>query len=170
MDSNDVQSNPKNESNTRQVNNLSLQDANNTCPVNLKKENLGYDPQTFGTTGTENTYGIYDSANTGNGTGPSPFEQEVDKKVKSGLIIGIIAIVLNLIFSCIPLISDWYFSPGWVLIFLESVGIQNAIQGKQSVNKRGMATAGMVLNIVAMVWSILLIVLVLVLKFADIVN
>lgn len=157
----------------------------------VENQNPGYDQQTFG---TGNTYGTYDSVNSGNTYGTynavnpgninatgsngtyvpqgesSPFMQEADKKAKSGLIIGIITIVLNLIFCAIPFIFDWVFSPGWIFIFVEIVGIQNANQGRQSANKKGMAITGMVLNIVSLVWSILLVILVLILKFANIAN
>lgn len=107
--------------------------------------------------------------NTGS-TVPLGFEEEFGKKAKSGMIIGIISLVLNLIFCCIPFIVDMIFSPGWLFIFLEIAGIQNSIQGRKSTQKRGMATAGLVMNIISVVWSVLLVVLVLVLKFSDILS
>lgn len=197
MDNNNFQLNSEtNGSNTNQVNHSSPQDANYTNPVNLSKQNSGLDQQTFGTTAAGNASGTYGSVNTGNASGTynavdsgnyngtynaadsnatyvsqgggSPFEQEAGKKAKSSLIIGIIAMVLNLIFCAIPFVTDWVFSPGWIFIFLEIVGIQNAVQGKKSVSKKGMAITGLVLNIISLVWSILLVILVLVLKFLSI--
>lgn len=140
---------------------------------NSGTENAGaYSTNTTGEYNT-NTTGVYDasqstySGNTGSSV-PLGFEPELGKKAKSGMIIGIISLVLNLIFCCIPFMTDWVFSPGWLFIMLEIVGIQNSVQGRKSTEKRGMATAGLVMNIISVVWSVLLIILVLVLKFSDI--
>lgn len=97
----------------------------------------------------------------------NPFDDVFGKKAKTSMILGIVNLVLNLIFCCIPFVFDVMFSPGWLFIALEVWGIKAASQGKQSDTKKGMATAGMVMNIVALVWSILLVLLVLVLKFAQ---
>lgn len=135
-------------------------------------ENAGvYNSNSTGTYNA-NPSGMYDAtqqaynSNTGS-TVPAGFEEEYGKKAKSGMIIGIICLVLNLIFCCIPFITDWVFSPGWLFILLEIAGIQNSVQGRKSEQKRGMATAGLVMNIVSVVWSVLLVVLVIVLKFMD---
>ena len=119
-----------------------------------------------------NNAGVYDatqSAYNGNAgsTVPAGFEEEFGKKAKNGMIIGIVSLVLNLIFCCIPFITDWVFSPGWIFILLEIAGIQNSVQGRKSEQKKGMATAGLVMNIVSVVWSVLLVILVIVLKFMD---
>lgn len=150
-------------------------DNNNFSPDN-GTQNTGTDNSNISGTYNANNAGVYDatqSAYNGNAgstgsTVPAGFEEEFGKKAKSGMIIGILSLVLNLIFCCIPFITDWVFSPGWLFIFLEIVGIQNSVQGRKSEQKKGMATAGLVMNIVSVVWSVLLIVLVLVLKFSDI--
>lgn len=121
-----------------------------------------------------NTTGVYDATqttyngNAGNtgSTIPAGLDVELEKNAKNGMIIGIVSLVLNLIFCCIPFFTDWVFSPGWLFIFLEIVGIQKSVQGRKS-EKRGMATAGLVMNIVSVVWSVLLVILVIVLKFMD---
>lgn len=122
-----------------------------------------------------NPTGVYNASQTAyNGatgsTVPAGFEEEFGKKAKNGMIIGIVCLVLNLIFCCIPFITDWVFSPGWIFIIIEIAGIQNSIQGRKSEQKKGMATAGLVMNIVSVVWSVLLVVLVLVLKFSDVLS
>lgn len=167
------------------MDNNNFQENNKSNPFHLSENetatetNQGLDPQTFGTTGTYNAQN-YGTVNNGSVTQPaytagggeqaSPFEDAYAKKAKTGLIIGIVSMVLNLIFCCIPFVTDWVFSPGWIFIFLEIAGIQNANQGRQSASKKGMATTGMVLNIVSLVWSILLVILVLVLKFSDVLS
>lgn len=136
----------------------------------------GYDSQTFGTTMS----GTYDSTipptfedNTYNNvyaTSESPFEDVYAKKAKTGMILGIINMVLNLIFCCMPFMLDIMFSPGWLFIALEVWGMNASKQGQQSVTKSGMAKAGKIMNIISLVCSILMIVIVLVLKFADILS
>lgn len=141
-----------------------------------------------GTTGTYDTTGTYNASNTGTyypsdtgmagnaynagmtGSTMSPAEEAYAKKAKSGMIMGIVSLVLNLIFCCIPFLTDWVFSPGYLFIILEVAGIQNSVQGRKSVEKKSMATAGLVMNIVSLVGSILLIILVMVLKFSDILD
>lgn len=131
----------------------------------------GYDSQTFETsnTGTYNADpGMYNNTvNTGTTVTSSASDDDVDKKAKNGMIIGIIALALNLIFCCIPFLTDWVFSPGYLFIILEVWGIMTSKEGRKSVNKKGMATAGMVLNIVSLVLSVGLILAVIVLKFVD---
>lgn len=78
--------------------------------------------------------------------------------------------VLNLIFCCMPFVLDIMFSPGWLFIALEVWGMNASKQGQQSVTKSGMAKAGKIMNIISLVCSILMIVIVLVLKFADILS
>ncbi len=110
---------------------------------------------------------------TANSTGPAAGGSGMDvyaKKAKSGMIMGIVSLVLNLIFCCISFLTDWVFSPGYLFIILEIAGIQNSVQGRKSMEKKGMATAGLVMNIVSLVGSILLIILVMVLKFGDILD
>lgn len=117
--------------------------------------------------------GMANSTYTANTTASSmnnPAEEAYAKKAKSGMIIGIISLVLNLIFCCLPFVADMAFSPGYLFIILEIAGIQNSVQGRKSEGKKGMATAGLVMNIVSLVISILLIILVLVLKFSDLLD
>lgn len=138
--------------------------------------NQGYDPQTFNTT-TTGSYNStvpptfvessYDNTYT---SSVSPFEETYAKKAKTGMILGIINLALNLIFCCLPFVADIIFSPGWLFIALEVWGINASNQGQQSATKSGMAKAGKIMNIISLVWSILMVVLVLVLKFMEIMN
>lgn len=174
MDNNNFSLNNQ-DNNPQQTTNSTPSNPYSNVSSNNGTENTGvYNSNTSGAYNTTNT-GVYDAtqttynANTGStgSTLPAGFEEELGKKAKNGMIIGIISLVLNLIFCCIPFVTDWVFSPGWIFILLEIAGIQNSVQGRKSVEKRGMATAGLVMNIVSVVWSVLLIVLVLVLKFMD---
>ncbi len=142
-----------------------------------------YDAAGNGTTNMSGTYypqdtGMGANTYTANSTGPAAGGSGMDvyaeevyaKKAKSGMIMGIVSLVLNLIFCCIPFLTDWVFSPGYLFIIWEIAGIQNSVQGRKSMEKKGMATAGLVMNIVSLVGSILLIILVMVLKFGDILD
>lgn len=53
---------------------------------------------------------------------------------------------------------------GGLFVIIAIVGIQNGVQGKNSP-KKGMAIAGMVLNIIALVVAVLFVLLGIVLKF-----
>ncbi|MCM1495058.1 MAG: hypothetical protein NC089_04600 [Bacteroides sp.] len=174
MDNNSFSSNnEKNDS--QQVTNATPNNPYSNGSQNSGTEQAGvYNTNTAGTYNA-NATGVYDASQTAyngaaGGTGstvPAGFEEEFGKKAKSGMIMGIIALVLNLIVCCIGLLTDYFFSSFWFII-LEVVGIQNSIQGRKSEQKKGMATAGMVMNIVALVWSILSLLLILGLKFANI--
>ena len=87
------------------------------------------------------------------------------KKAKTSLILGIILNVLNLGMMCSTLFGGGFLYGG-IFIILAIAGIQNANLGRKS-SKRGMATAGLVLNIVAVVFSALFLILGFVLKFMD---
>lgn len=87
------------------------------------------------------------------------------KKAKTSLILGIILNVLNLGMMCSTLFGGGFLYGG-IFIILAIAGIQNANLGRKS-SKRGMATAGLVLNIIAVVFSALFLILGFVLKFMD---
>lgn len=87
------------------------------------------------------------------------------KKAKTSLILGIILNVLNLGMMCSTLFGGGFLYGG-LFIILAIAGIQNANLGRKS-SKRGMATAGLVLNIIAVVFSALFLILGFVLKFMD---
>ena len=87
------------------------------------------------------------------------------KKAKTSLILGIILNVLNLGMMCSTLFGGG-FVYGGLFIILAIAGIQNANLGRKS-SKKGMATAGLVLNIIAVVFSALFLILGFVLKFMD---
>lgn len=87
------------------------------------------------------------------------------KKAKTSLILGIILNVLNLGMMCSTLFGGGFLYGG-IFIILAIAGIQNANLGRKS-SKRGMATAGLVLNIIAVVVSALFLILGFVLKFMD---
>ena len=87
------------------------------------------------------------------------------KKAKTSLILGIILNVLNLAMMCSTLLGGGFLYGG-LFIILAIVGIQNANLGRKS-SKKGMATAGLVLNIIAVVFSALFLILGFVLKFMD---
>ena len=87
------------------------------------------------------------------------------KKAKTSLILGIILNVLNLGMMCSTLFGGGFLYRG-IFIILAIAGIQNANLGRKS-SKRGMATAGLVLNIIAVVFSALFLILGFVLKFMD---
>lgn len=87
------------------------------------------------------------------------------KKAKTSLILGIILNVLNLGMMCSTLLGGGFLYGG-LFIILAIAGIQNANFGRKS-SKKGMATAGLVLNIIAVVVSALFLILGFVLKFMD---
>lgn len=87
------------------------------------------------------------------------------KKAKTSLILGIILNVLNLGMMCSTLLGGGFLYGG-LFIILAIAGIQNANLGRKS-SKKGMATAGLVLNIIAVVVSALFLILGFVLKFMD---
>ena len=87
------------------------------------------------------------------------------KKAKTSLILGIILNVLNLGMMCSTLFGGGFLYGG-LFIILAIAGIQNANLGRKS-SKKGMATAGLVLNIIAVVVSALFLILGFVLKFMD---
>lgn len=87
------------------------------------------------------------------------------KKAKTSLILGIILNVLNLGMMCSTLLGGGFLYGG-LFIILAIAGIQNANFGRKS-SKKGMATAGLVLNIIAVVFSALFLILGFVLKFMD---
>ena len=87
------------------------------------------------------------------------------KKAKTSLILGIILNVLNLGMMCSTLFGGGFLYGG-IFIILAIAGIQNANLGRKS-SKRGLATAGLVLNIIAVVFSALFLILGFVLKFMD---
>lgn len=87
------------------------------------------------------------------------------KNAKTSLILGIILNVLNLGMMCSTLFGGGFLYGG-IFIILAIAGIQNANLGRKS-SKRGMATAGLVLNIIAVVFSALFLILGFVLKFMD---
>lgn len=87
------------------------------------------------------------------------------KKAKTSLILGIILNVLNLGMMCSTLFGGGFLYGG-LFIILAIAGIQNANLGRKS-SKKGMATAGLVLNIIAVVFSALFLILGFVLKFMD---
>ena len=87
------------------------------------------------------------------------------KKAKTSLILGIILNVLNLGMMCSTLFGGGFLYGG-LFIILAIAGIQNANLGRKS-SKKGMATAGLVLNIIAVVFSALFLILGVVLKFMD---
>lgn len=87
------------------------------------------------------------------------------KKAKTSLILGIILNVLNLGMMCSTLLGGGFLYGG-LFIILAIAGIQNANLGRKS-SKKGMATAGLVLNIIAVVFSALFLILGFVLKFMD---
>ena len=87
------------------------------------------------------------------------------KKAKTSLILGIILNVLNLGMMCSTLLGGGFLYGG-LFIILAIAGIQNANFGRKS-SKKGMATAGLVLNIIAVVVSSLFLILGFVLKFMD---
>ena len=92
-------------------------------------------------------------------------EDACAKKAKTSLILGIILNVLNLGMMCSTLFGGGFLYGG-IFIILAIAGIQNANLGRKS-SKRGMATAGLVLNIIAVVFSALFLILGFVLKFMD---
>ncbi len=87
------------------------------------------------------------------------------KKAKTSLILGIILNVLNLGMMCSTLVGGGFLYGG-LFVILAIVGIQNANLGRKS-SQKGMATAGLVLNIIAVVVSALFLILGFVLKFMD---
>ena len=87
------------------------------------------------------------------------------KKAKTSLILGIILNVLNLGMMCSTLLGGGFLYGG-LFIILAIAGIQNANLGRKS-SKKGMATVGLVLNIIAVVVSALFLILGFVLKFMD---
>lgn len=95
-------------------------------------------------------------------------EEACVKHARNSMILGILLNVLNLIMMCSMLLGGGFLYGGLFLI-LAIVGIQKANLGRQS-SKRGMATAGLVLNIVALVFSALFVILGLVLKIFEIIN
>ncbi|MBQ8147332.1 MAG: hypothetical protein IJ040_00920 [Lachnospiraceae bacterium] len=95
----------------------------------------------------------------------SPFESDFAKKAKTGMILGIVNLTLNLFLCCLPFMFDTLFSPGWIFIALEVWGMKASSTGKQSVEKKSMAKAGYIMNLVALILSILMIVLMIVLTF-----
>lgn len=146
----------------------------------------GYDKETFGTgsnttgsydaSGSYGTTGSYDAGGSGMTGGTIPennqapqnmktMEEANAKKAKTSLIIGIVLCVLNLGMMCSTLLGGGFLYGG-LFIILAIVGIQNAAQGKNSP-KKGMATAGMVLNIIALVVAAIFVILGIVLKFVN---
>lgn len=152
---------------------------------------LGYDPQTFGTAGSNQT-GTYNANPYNNQTGTydagaynyntnvqnaqntvaggtaslqAAQDDACAKKAKTSLILGIILNVLNLGMMCSTLLGGGFLYGG-LFVILAIVGIQNANLGRKS-SKQGMATAGLVLNIIAVVFSALFLILGFVLKFMD---
>lgn len=135
---------------------------------------LGYDPKTFGTAGSNQT-GTYNANPYNNQTGTydaggtaalqASQDEAYAKKAKTSLILGIILNVLNLGMICSTLFGDGFLYGG-LFIILAIAGIQNANLGRKS-SQKGMATAGLVLNIIAVVFSALFLILGLVLKFMD---
>lgn len=90
-------------------------------------------------------------------------EEANAKKAKTSLILGIILCVLNLGMICSTLLGGGFLYGG-LFVIIAIVGIQNGVQGKNSP-KKGMAIAGMVLNIIALVVAVLFVLLGIVLKF-----
>ncbi len=86
-----------------------------------------------------------------------PIEEANGKKAVTSLVIGIILNVLNLGMLCSAILGGSFLYGGLFIIFA-IWGIASANTGKQS-NKKGMAIAGLVLNILALVCSVLLIIL-----------
>lgn len=166
------------------------------------ESDLGYDAETFGTAGSNQT-GTYNANPYNNQTGTynaDPYSNQTGtydagaynynmnqnaqntvaegtaslqaaqddacaKKAKTSLILGIILNVLNLGMMCSTLFGGGFLYGG-IFIILAIAGIQNANLGRKS-SKRGMATAGLVLNIIAVVFSALFLILGFVLKFMD---
>lgn len=166
------------------------------------ESDLGYDPKTFGTAGSNQT-GTYNADPHNNQTGTynaDPYSNQTGtydagaynynmnqnaqntvaggtaslqaaqddacaKKAKTSLILGIILNVLNLGMMCSTLFGGGFLYGG-LFIILAIAGIQNANLGRKS-SKKGMATAGLVLNIIAVVFSALFLILGFVLKFMD---
>lgn len=95
-------------------------------------------------------------------------EEACAKHAKYSMILGILLNALNLIMMCSMLLGGGFLY-GAIFLVLAIVGIQKANLGRQS-SKRGMATAGLVLNIVALVFSALFVILGLVLKLFEIIN
>lgn len=97
-----------------------------------------------------------------------PIEEANAKKAKTSLILGIVLCVLNLGMICSTLLGGGFLYGGLFIVFA-IIGIQNGVQGKNSP-KKGMATAGLVLNIVALVVAVLFVILGIVLKFTGLTN
>lgn len=166
------------------------------------ESDLGYDAETFGTAGSNQTgtynanpynnqTGTYNADSYSNQTGTydagaynynmnqnaqntvaegtaslqAAQDDACAKKAKTSLILGIILNVLNLGMMCSTLFGGGFLYGG-IFIILAIAGIQNANLGRKS-SKRGMATAGLVLNIIAVVFSALFLILGFVLKFMD---
>ena len=154
------------------------------------ESDLGYDAKTFGTAGSNQTgtynanpynnqTGTYDAGaynynmnqnaqNTvagGTASRQAAQDDACAKKAKTSLILGIILNVLNLGMMCSTLFGGGFLYGG-LFIILAIAGIQNANLGRKS-SKKGMATAGLVLNIIAVVFSALFLILGFVLKFMD---
>lgn len=90
------------------------------------------------------------------------------KNARNSLILGILLNILNLVMMCSMLLGGGFLYGG-IFLILAIVGIQKANLGRQS-SKRGMATAGLVLNIVALVFSALFVILGIVLKILEILD
>ena len=86
-----------------------------------------------------------------------PIEEANGKKAVTSLVIGIILNVLNLGMLCSAFMGGGFLYGGLFIIFA-IMGITNANVGKHS-NKKGMAIVGLILNILALVCSVLLIIL-----------
>lgn len=105
------------------------------------------------------------SASTGVPQNMMSMEEANAKKAKTSLIMGIVLCVLNLGMICSTLLGGGFLYGG-LFIIIAIVGIQNGVQGKNSPQK-GMAVAGMVLNIIALVVAVLFVLLGIVLKFMN---